>query len=263
MDSRSSDNLDEVLCDYSNVFQSVKKWDWDRSKSVVNNPFGCPAERYNILVKLCSHDILWKTDPEMVILDPLFLQKAIDLVNEKQDRFVMPFPYHCYEFPISNMESIKDNYLKSHYPTHITKDNAKYELVYYMSVFRKESYIRLGGIDERFTNFIGSEDNHFLDFWKKKYGIDSFIPMLDSPVIHLWHGGMASGPQGVPSHLYGYVNQGAKLREELKDTPPNLDLTWGRLYSHLTLTSWEKGKCKVNKIPISEARPDLVIFGSR
>jgi len=251
MDSHSSDNLDEVLCDYSNVFQAVKKWGWDRSKSVVNNPFGCPAERYNIMVKLCSHDILWKTDPEMVILDPLFLQKAIDLVNEKQDRFVMPFPYHCYEFPISNMESIKGNYLKFHYPTHITKENAKWRMVYYQAVFRKDRYL-VAGIDERFCAGIGSEDDHFLDWWKNAYGWDSFVPLVDSSAVHLWHGGMASGPMGVPARLYRHVDANALLRERLQGVQPNSGQEWGRLYPHITLTMWEQGSIKMDRISLGD-----------
>ena len=251
MNSGSSDDLDVVLKDYSLAFRTVKKWGWDRSRSVINNPFGCPAERYNILVKLCGRGIVWKTDPEMVILDPLFLQKALDLVNKNADSFVMPFPYHCYEFPINSLEDIKNNYNKFHYPTHITKENAKYSMVYYQAVFRKDRYLR-AGIDERFCGGIGSEDDHFLDWWKKEYGMDSFIPLIESPSVHLWHGGMANGPAGVPSHLYQHVDANSRLRQTLNGVTPNSGREWGRLYDHITLTVWESGSKVVDNVPLGD-----------
>ena len=245
MNSGSTDGLDEVLRDYSNVFQVVKKWDWDRTRTAVPNPFGCPAERYNVLVKLCSHDILWKTDPEMVILDPFFLRKSLCLIDDDPNSFVMPFPYHCYEFPVGSLNDIKNNYRRFHYPTHITKENARDRMVYYQAVFRRESYLKLGGIDERFIQGVGSEDEHFLSAWKKEYGTESFVPLVDSPVCHLYHGGMAEspdkGPVGVPPHLYPWVKKNEILRKQLSNVLPNTGKKWGTIYPFLKKEEWKNG----------------------
>jgi hypothetical protein len=133
-------------------------------------------------------------------------------------------------------------------------------MVYYQAIFKRECYLNLGGIDERFAETgIGSEDNHFLDYWKKVYGMGTFIPLVYSPAVHLWHGGMASGPQGVPAKYYSWVNKNALLRQQLKDIKPNKGKEWGRIYNHLKLTSWKAGYKEFSEVPVSEVRKDVVI----
>jgi glycosyltransferase involved in cell wall biosynthesis len=152
LDDHSTDDLDTVLQAFSSVFGVVNKWEWDSKKSLSPRRFNCPAEPYNILVKLAAGEYIYKTDPEMVILDTQFVSKAMAILKDNPSAIVMPFPYHCYEFPFDSIDIIKRDYLKYHYPTHITKDNAKREMVYYQSLFKKEKYFQIGGIEEKFGN---------------------------------------------------------------------------------------------------------------
>jgi glycosyltransferase involved in cell wall biosynthesis len=241
LDDGSSDGLDDLLQEASHFFGCVNKWNWDPTKTAIPRKFNCPAECYNILVKLSRGPFIFKTDPEMVILDKTFLSRALACV-EDVPAIVMPFPYHCYDFEIKGLEDIKNNYRQSVYPTHITKENAIYEMIYYQAVFKKGDYLSLGGVDERFNEGIGSEDVHFLNWWKREYGAQNFIPWIDSPAVHLFHGGMANGPMGVPKHLSPWVDLNASLRRVLENTRPNEGQVWGRLYDHLTCIQWERGK---------------------
>jgi glycosyltransferase involved in cell wall biosynthesis len=250
LDDGSTDNLDEVLAENSFFFKHINKWTWDPKKSVVPRIFNCPAECYNILVKLCEGPFILKTDPEMVILDKTFLSTALARILDAP-AIVMPFPYHCYAFEVKSIEDIKYHYKEHHYPTHITEENAPYEMVYYMAVFKKQDYLELGGIEERFGPGIGSEDGHFLDWWKKQYGQDNFV-VQQSPAVHLFHGGMANGPDGVPQPLYYWVDSNAVLRLQLRDVKPNEGREWGRLYDHITLTRWVRGHKIIDKGPINE-----------
>jgi hypothetical protein len=243
LDDGSTDNLDEVLEKASLYCGSVRKYTWDPKQSVIPRRFNCPAEPYNILVKLATGPYIYKTDPEMVVLDETFVDKALMILKDAPNAIIMPFPYHCYEFEINELQDIRNNYETHYYPTHITKDNAKYEMVYYQAIFMKDSYLNLGGIDERFANGIGSEDVNFLNWWKKEYGMDSFIPLAESPAVHCWHGGMASGPSGVPSSLDYWVRMNEQLRKDQENTKPNDGLDWGRIYDHIKLTEWKDGRC--------------------
>jgi hypothetical protein len=186
----------------------------------------------------------------MVLLDSKFLETGVAILNKSENAIVMPFPYHCYDFEIYDFEDIRIRYKRHHYNTHITRENASTRMIYYQAMFRKDSYLNLGGIDERFASGIGNEDDHFLDWWRKVYGQDNFIPLVDSPAIHLFHGGMASGPQGVPQELYSWVEQNERLRRGLVNTRPNEGREWGRIYDHITLTQWEDGKKIVDMEPI-------------
>jgi hypothetical protein len=252
LDDGSTDGLEALLENASYFFGTVNKWTWDKNATAVPRRFNCPAEPYNILVKLCSHEFILKTDPEMVLLDKQFLSRATAWALDRP-AIVMPFPYHCYEFDIGTLDDIRRGYKQHHYPTHITEQNAKYEMIYYMALFKKQDYLSLGGIEERFSDGIGSEDNHFLAWWRKEYGMDNFIP-LKSPAVHLWHGGMASGPMGVPQHLYSWVNANASLRENLHNTKPNAGREWGRLYEHIKLTRWVGGEKTKEDVPWNQMK---------
>jgi glycosyltransferase involved in cell wall biosynthesis len=251
LDDGSTDNLDEVLSENSLFFKHVNKWVWDPKKSRVSRAFNCPAECYNILVKLSRGPFILKTDPEMVILDKTFLSMALARALDTP-AIVMPFPYHCYAFEVKSLEDIRNNYRQFTYPTHITEQNAPYEMVYYQAVFKKEDYLNLGGVDERFCGGVGSEDVHFLNWWKKKYEADNFVPLINSSCVHLFHGGMANGPMGVPQHLYPWVDSNANLRRALENTRPNEGQEWGRLYDFITLTRWVRGHKIIDEGPINE-----------
>ena len=259
LDDDSVDGLDDLLKTASvYLAEPVKKWTWDRSEA--NIAFNCPAIPYNMLIKhLVAGEYILKTDPEMVLLDPMFIDKAMHILQKQPNAIVMPFPYHCKEFEINNLDDISNNYRQYHYPTHITQENAKERMVYYMGLFRKDSFIKLGGIDERFSSGIGNEDDHFLKWWRREYGGDNFIPLVDSPAVHTYHGGMAEspdrGPVGVPPHLWQWVAQNEKLAEDLKDIRPNEGREWGKLYDSLKLTAWQRGrKIEEQKIEPKESK---------
>jgi hypothetical protein len=245
--ARSTDGLDDLLIEESKRFGKINKYTWDRSKLAVPIAFNCPAQAYNLLVRLANYDIIYKTDPEMVILDKDFVAKAVGNLEENASAIVMPYPYHCYDFHVNNFEDIEKNYLQNYYPTHITKENAKQRMIYYQAIYKKKAYVELGGIDERFSGFIGSEDDHHLGWWRRSYGDDSFIPLVNSPCVHLYHGGMAQAPKdgqpcGVPAHLYPWVNAGSRLRENLKDIRPNQSLEWGRVPENLGVAVYVGGR---------------------
>jgi glycosyltransferase involved in cell wall biosynthesis len=247
IDGISTDNLDEVLAEASNYFTVVNKYVFDKKKSVYRLLFNCPAESYNIGVKLSTGEVIYKTDPEMVILDKEFIDKSLEILKSKPNAFIMPFPYHVRDFEFNSLKDIEDKYLEHYQPTHINKNNAVYEMVYYQAIFSRKSYIDAGGVDERFIeNGIGSEDNHHHDQWKRRYGIDSFIPLIDSPAVHMYHGEWGLG--GVPQELYRYVNTNAALRKQLSNVYPNEGREWGRLYSHITKTTWVGGNL-ISKVP--------------
>jgi glycosyltransferase involved in cell wall biosynthesis len=242
LDDGSDDGLDDLLQRESERFGAVNKYVWDKSKLEIPIKFNCPAQAYNLLVKLSSNEIIYKTDPEIVLLDKEFIKKSIDILKKQPNAIVMPFPYHCYGFPVKVFEDIERNYKGFVYPTHITRENAKQRMVYYQFIANKSSYIGIGGIDERFSGSIGSEDDHFLDWYKKQYGEDNFIPLLESTAIHQFHGGMASGPQGVPQQLYRWVDEGAALRKQLENIYPNQGKDWGRIPKELNLIKWSNGQ---------------------
>ncbi len=246
LDDGSTDGLDDLLQKESERFGQVNKYVWDKSKLEVPIKFNCPAQALNLLVKLANHPVIYKTDPEIVILDKNFIEKAVTILESRKEAIIMPFPYHCFEFPIQQFEDIENNYLQNYYPTHITRENIQWQAIYYQGVWEKETYKKLGGIDERFSSSIGSEDNDFLDKWKRQYGEGSSVSLLDSPVVHLYHGGFAQPPRdgvprGVPVEFYSWVEEGVKLKEQLKNVMPNEGREWGRIPEGLTLTRWEDG----------------------
>lgn len=245
LDDGSTDGLDDLLQRESERFGAINKYIWDKSKLEIPIKFNCPAQAYNLLVKLSSYDIIYKTDPEMVILDKDFIKKSLDILNMQSDAIIMPFPYHCYEFPINQFEEIEKNYLKYYYSTHITKENARSQMIYYQSIFSRESFITLGGIEERFSSGIGYEDVSFLKWWRKIYGEQSFVPLVSSPCIHQYHGGMAQTPDkgtvGVPPHLYPWVEQNERLGVSLENVRPNSGIKWGKKDSLVSLDTWVNG----------------------
>jgi glycosyltransferase involved in cell wall biosynthesis len=217
-DGGSDDELDEILINY---FPTVTKYNLDRTKSNYNHIANCPAWEYNFLVSKAKNDIIIKIDPEVCFITPTFIERGLALLNEYKNAMLIPFCYHCYEFPIKNLEDIKENYLKHYYQTHLNEiavDRGECRLVYYAAMFRKQSFIDLGGIDMRFVEGIGSEDDHFLDQWERKYGLGSIVSTTEEKCVHLWHGEWA---KSVPSEFSDLVLKNRILRENLKWTYPN------------------------------------------
>lgn len=251
LDDGSTDHLDDILEEYSKHFESVNKYILTRSEGVMSRRFNCPAETYNILVKLAKYNIIYKTDPECVMLDPLFLRQAVSSLLDNPRSIIMPLPYHCYHFEFNNLTELKQTYAQYVYKTHINKGNAQKENVYYQAVWGKPAYLKLGGVDERFMDGIGWEDNHFLYQWRKHYGSENVKTLTDSECVHLFHGGMAPGPQGLPSYLLVWVEQNSKLGHSLLVEKPNQGRGFGKLYPHITLTRWAGGALEIERAELS------------
>jgi len=242
----SEDNLAEVLARVSrtNTGRTVvcKKWDLPRSKSVYAHPFNCPAEEYNILVKLASSEYILKMDAEMFLVSETFIPEAYKLITSGS-YIVMPLPLHT-EYAPSSINESSDTIIKlsfaNKYNTHINPANAQTTNVYYMAMFKRTDYLNLGGVDERFVeNGIGSEDDHMLSEWRRVYGQDKTRTLTEHRAIHQWHGEWG---RGVPQHLHRWVQANANLRHKLTGHKPNEGIEWGRLYEHITLTEWHNGE---------------------
>lgn len=238
-DSGSTDGLDAFLGDFSKAFPGrVNKWFLDEAKSPYHKEFNCPALIYNTLVKLSSYENILKLDPEFVFITPEFMNKALDILFYKP-AIVMPLPHHTHHFDFNSLEEIQRNYKSYEYSTHITKDTASTRNVYYGCMFSKQAFEQLGGIDVRFMNGIGSEDDHMMDQWRRKYGADNVITLLEEEGVHLWHGEWG---KGVPQQYYPWVNLNAQLRQTLQNTPPNNGDFGSIQWPELQLTSWSAGK---------------------
>jgi hypothetical protein len=219
-DGGSTDDLDKVIEEYSKHF-TINKYTINRNDSSYNHVYNCPALEYNFLVNVSTNKVILKIDPEFTFITSGFLLRSVELLKTVPYAFIMPFPYHTYEFKINNIEDIKNKYREYYYQTHLTEqgvNNGYCRLVYYGCCFNKEHYINLGGIDMGFVEGIGSEDDHFLDQWQKKYGNHSVLSTTEEKGVHLWHGEWG---KSVPSHLNFLVSKNRQLREQLNSSYPN------------------------------------------
>jgi hypothetical protein len=237
-DSGSNDGLDGLLQEVSEnrIVERVRKYTIDRSKSVYNHPFNCPAEEYNILVKLASYDTILKIDPEVVLIRPSFITEAYKIIQERP-AIVMPFTYHLNEFSFDNIDQIFKYWEEHVYPTHITKENAQDRGIYYGALFSRNNYKILGGVDERFITNIGYEDDVFLQQCRRKYGYENTPTLVDYSAVHLYH-----GPTTVPQHLSQFVEQNVQLGKLLRNEWPNQTREWGRIYKHIEMIEWIDGE---------------------
>jgi glycosyltransferase involved in cell wall biosynthesis len=217
-DGGSTDDLDEVINGY---YPNVKKWTLDRTTSPYNHVSNCPSWEYNFLVSKATNDVIIKIDPEVCIITSTFIERGLALLEEYKDAMLIPFCYHCWEFPIGKLADIKENYLNHYYETHLKEaevNRGECRLVYYAAMFRRQSFIDLGGIDMRFVEGIGSEDDHFLDQWERKYGNGSIISTTEEKCVHLWHGEWG---HKVPSEHAPLIMKNRILRDNLKWIYPN------------------------------------------
>jgi glycosyltransferase involved in cell wall biosynthesis len=218
-DGGSTDNLDQVLSYFMDKFSVVRKILIDRKKSPYNHPFNCPAWEYNVLVDHADSEYIVKIDPEFVLITPGFIQKAYNILSNGTPAMVMPFPHHVEDFPFTTIEDIKERYQKYEYQTHIRPETCQQNNVYYGCMFRKKDFIELGGIDMRFLQGIGSEDDHMMDQWRRKYGTDKVMTLEDEHGVHLYHGEWGRGH--IPQQLHPYIHLNAQLRKLLHNTYPN------------------------------------------
>lgn len=221
-DGGSDDNLDEVLTKISKRYNvKIINYIIDRKNSKYNHVYNCPALEYNFLVKQTKNELIIKIDPEFVIITPSFIDNLLYEYSINKNILYIPLPHHCNEFEFSNINDIKQKYQNFEYSTHINKsgvENGSIISPYYSMGFSKESFVNLGGIDMRFVEGIGSEDDHFLDQWIRKYGRNSIISTIKDEGIHLWHGEWG---KGVPSELNELVIKNRNLRSNLNNTFPN------------------------------------------
>jgi hypothetical protein len=221
-DGGSEDNLDEVLTKISNKYKvKIINYIIDRKNSKYNHVYNCPALEYNFLVKKAKNELIIKIDPEFVIITPDFINNLISEYYLNQNILYIPLPHHCYEFDFKSTNDIREKYKNFEYYTHIRKEEIEQGFSispYYGSGFSKESFVNLGGIEMNFVEGIGSEDDHFIDQWIRKYGRSSIISTIKDEGIHLWHGEWG---KNVPSELNDLVSKNRDLRHNLHNSFPN------------------------------------------
>lgn len=238
VDGESTDNLDSLLKEYSKYFK-INKYTLNRNKSIYNHKFNCPALEYNFLVSKCNNEFIIKIDPEFVFITPTFLERSLELLKSHPYAFIIPFPYHTYEFNINNIDDIKNNYKNYYYQTHLTEqgvDGGYCRLVYYGCMFTKTYFNNLGGIDIRFVEGIGAEDDHFLDQWERKYGLGSVLSTTEEKGVHLWHGEWG---KSVPQHLNMFIEKNRDLRNQLSNCYPNNEDINSVIYPEYNLVTYE------------------------
>jgi glycosyltransferase involved in cell wall biosynthesis len=267
-DDGSTDNLDQVLRDFSYIDGwEIIKYDTSHYKEVFDNRFNCPAAYYNALVAVSSSPYIIKIDPEFVFITNGFVTKGLDFlhgVRPPRPALLMPLPHHVGEFEFNNIEDIQQNWREHEYPTHINRNTAPYSNVYYGCVFNRQAYIDLGGIDLRFGSGIGSEDDHFLDQWRRRYREQNVITLLEEEGLHMWHSGFSAG---VPKELYHHVDRNAYLRTALANTYPNNGHFYSIVYPDLPYVEWRAGvkvvesgnKSVNNTVGVREAEDGIII----
>jgi len=246
-DSGSTDGLEDYLEELSNkeYIGRVNKWYLDETKSPYKKRFNCPALIYNCMVNASSGEYILKIDPEFTFITDTFMDKALFILrDENRPAIVMPLPHHVYDFEFSSVQDIRDKYKGYEYATHITRETAPRCNVYYGCIFRRVDYINLGGIDVRFLNSVGSEDDHMMDRWRAVYGENNVVTLLEEEGVHLWHGEWG---KGVPAHLYTWVDVGVNLRNSLKHINPNDGKFNSIKWPELVLDSWRQGKQIISK----------------
>lgn len=248
-DSRSDDHLDEVLEHFSGTYGWViNKLDNTMLNNAYKPKFNCPAAKYNALVAVCNSEYVVKFDPEFVFITPSFFNEAMDVIREQGPRMVMPLPHHVHEFDYQSVEGIRQNFKQYKYDTHINEHTAKGKNVYYGCMFRRSAYLDLGGIDIRFLGGIGSEDDHLMQQWRRKYGDVSVVTLLHHAGVHLWHGEWG---KRVPQNLFEWVHKNGKLKKELSNTYPNNGDFDSIKYPPFTGVRWEKGQRVAERFQLS------------
>lgn len=238
-DSNSTDGLDDLLKRYSELYGwKITRYQTRHFKQHFGNQFNCPAAYYNAMVVLCEAPYVIKVDPEFVLVTEGFVKKGLDLLSTGDPKLIMPLPHHTYEFEHSSLDQIKERWSRYEYSTHINVDTAPYSNVYYGCIFSRQAYIDLGGIDLRFNQGIGSEDDHFLDQWRRKYGRGNVFTLLEEHGVHMWHGGFSAG---VPQHLYNHVDRNARLRKALANEFPNGGNFESIDYPNIEYQEWHDG----------------------
>jgi hypothetical protein len=265
-DEGSTDNLDELLQSTSLMTNwTVRKFDTSYYKNLLNNEHNCPAAYYNALVALCDSPYIIKLDPEFVFISNYFVGKGLNILEQGRPAIIMPLPHHINDFQFNSLEDLRNEWASHEYPTHINRETAPYCNVYYGCIFSRQAYIDLGGIDLRFNGGIGSEDDHLLDQWRRKYGGDNVITLLEEQGLHLWHGGFSAG---VPEHLYHHVNRNADLRTALANTYPNDGQFYSIAYPNLDYVEWrngvkvvESGNISVKNTGLGQEVSDGIVIG--
>jgi hypothetical protein len=238
-DEGSDDGLDDLLQDTSEQYGwTIFRYDMRSLNQTFRRSHNCPAAKYNLLVALSDGDIVVKFDPEFCFLTKTFIWDSLGLLDRAPNCMVMPLPHHTYEFPLVSVEQIRQDYADHEYTTHISGDTARHNNVYYGCMFSRKAFLDLGGIDVRFMEGIGSEDDHLLDQWRRRYGPDSVHTLLEEHGVHLWHGEWG---KSVPAHLAGWVDKNAALRKSLSGTYPNNGDFWSIKYPEVAFDMWEGG----------------------
>jgi len=218
LDENSTDGLLEFAKEIEAENVSVNVYSSVPIRERYNIRFNCPAAFYNTLVHYSTGETIIKLDPEFVIISETFFAEAMELLRQQGDSFIMPLPHHVKPFEYETVDDVRASYAQYEYQTHIRPSTAGGCNVYYGCIFNRRAYIELGGIDVRFSDGIGSEDDHFLDQWRRKYGNDKVVSLIHLHGVHLHHGGFSDG---VPPALNYFIELNGRLRNSLKTTFPN------------------------------------------
>jgi hypothetical protein len=238
-DDGSTDNLDFIIEFYSKRFGwSINRYDMTSFKEAFDRPFNCPGAKYNALVALSSAPYVMKIDPEFVLLTKGFVRKSLEILRNGSPAMIMPFPHHTYEFPMGTLNDIRERWSQYHYETHIKPETAQSNNVYYGCMFSRKAYLDLGGIDIRFLKAIGSEDDHLMDQWRRKYGSDHVRTLIEEEGVHLWHGEWG---KMVPQEYWPWVEKNTQLRRDLSNTYPNNGDFESIKYPDVVWTGWKEG----------------------
>ena len=218
-DDASTDSLDEVLQAISFIRGwRVMKFTTTAFKAYFNNEQNCPAPYYNALVRASTGEYIIKTDPEFILVTNNFITNTLDLLESGKASMVMPLPHHVREFEYRSLADIRDKWHGYEYATHINAQTAATSNVYYLCSFKRNAYTTLGGVDHRFVFGIGSEDNHLLEQWRRRFGSESVQTLIDKHGLHMHHGGFS---EGVPQELHHLVDLNVQLRRALAYEYPN------------------------------------------
>jgi glycosyltransferase involved in cell wall biosynthesis len=208
-DGYSTDNLTSLIDQYTEYFDFVYARS-DRSKSFNPIKTNCPAADLNVTIRyLPTYDTILKIDPEIVLKDEWLLSEVYDLVEKDPSRTYNARTHftegdHWY----STLEDIIHNH-EYHY--HFAEGGPfSRSKFYFCSGFSRNSFIQMGGIDERFVTGDGFDDTHFREVWKNYHG--EYEYEITAQAIHLWH----PPASGHSNELYELNRRRYK---ELKDNP--------------------------------------------
>jgi hypothetical protein len=152
-----------------------------------------PALSQNIAVRLAKGDVVCLTSPE-VINAKTNIERAHCKFADGKSRFVLGWIDERRLQDVGSLDNgISIEYMKAlcQVPGHgaMCRSDVPHRpwlpINYFLGFLKKEDYEKIGGVDERFMNSIGWEDN----FFAQGCALAGFPAELHTDIagIHLWH----------------------------------------------------------------------------